>query len=519
MWTWLKNTSVVFKVAMAPAVGVMFLLFVGGLGLYANDKLGHALVVLSETRMASMQTINRLDKRLETLNTMVNQSLAWEGAGFKEERIAKLDKQITADLANYAEEIDGLIKSSTTSEKEKEHLSVIAKDFAAYRKTSLDALDIKQGMLSNAASFMTVIEGNFDKLKVSFGLLTSYEAEGSAQVVRDAKDLAAQNNTLLAAGCFLSATLALGCAWLGSRLIVGPLREASELAHAMAKGDFTVHPEDPSADATGQVLTAMSEVSSNLSQIVSEIRAAADQVDLASTEIACGNADLSSRTEDTASALVKTAASLEELTATLRSSAHNAAQANDMARQASEVADEGGRAVSEVVATMERIDSQAKKISEIIGVIDSIAFQTNILALNAAVEAARAGEQGRGFAVVAQEVRTLAKRSGDAAKEIRGLIVASVEQVEIGAHKVKAAGATMQRIVSSIRSVSATVDEISRVTAEQADGISEVHVAVSEVDRHTQQNAAMVEQAASAAESLKTQARLLADSIGTLRTS
>jgi methyl-accepting chemotaxis protein len=167
---------------------------------------------------------------------------------------------------------------------------------------------------------------------------------------------------------------------------------------------------------------------------------------------------------------------------------------------------------------MERIDSQAKKISEIIGVIDSIAFQTNILALNAAVEAARAGEQGRGFAVVAQEVRMLAKRSGDAAKEIRSLIVASVEQAELGARKVRAAGETMQRIVESIRSVSATVDEISRVTAEQAEGIGEVHVAVKEVDRHTQQNAAMVEEAASAAESLRNQARALADSIGTLRT-
>lgn len=518
MMDWLKNTSVGFKVAFAPALGVVFLMVVGAIGLYANHNLGRSLTVLSEERIPSMARVNSLGQRLSALNTAVNQSLAWEGAGFKAERIAELDKRITADLATYANDIDTLIKSPHTTPPEKERLTAVAEDFKKYRQSTLDVLDIKTGMLSNAASFMSVIDASYDKLTVSYGQLIQNDAQASAGVVAQAKALAASNTLLIASGCVLSASLAVALAWLGSRLIVTPLKEAAHLAHAMATGDFTVQPQAPSSDATGQVLRAMSEVASQLSRVVSDIREAANQVDTASCEIASGNADLSHRTENTAAALEKTATSLEELTVTLRASAENASQANALARQASDVADEGGRVVSDVVETMQRIDAQAKKISEIIGVIDGIAFQTNILALNAAVEAARAGEQGRGFAVVAQEVRTLAQRSGDAAKEIRGLIVASVEQAEIGARKVQTAGETMQRIVASIRSVSSTVDEISRATAEQASGISEVNTAVSEMDRDTQQNAAMVEQAAAAAESLKLQARRLAESIGTLRT-
>ncbi len=518
MMNWLKNTSVGFKVAFAPALGVVFLVLVGAIGLYANQTLSHSLSELSEERIPSMAHVNQLGQRLSGLNTAVNQSLAWEGAGFKADRIATLDKRITADLATYANDIDALLKSPKTTPREKELLTAVAEDFKKYRQSTLDALDIKSGMLSNAASFMTVIDGSYDKLTVSFDKLIQNDALASAHVVAQAKALSSRNFVLITTGCVLSAALAAVLAWLGSRLIVTPLKEAAHLAHAMATGDFTVQPRSPSTDATGQVLRAMSEVASQLSRIVSDIREAANQVDASSTEIASGNADLSHRTENTAVALEKTATSLEQLTMTLRASADNASQANALARQASQVADEGGRAVSDVVETMQRIDAQAKKISEIIGVIDGIAFQTNILALNAAVEAARAGEQGRGFAVVAQEVRTLAQRSGDAAKEIRSLIVASVEQVELGAHKVQAAGETMQRIVTSIRSVSTTVDEISRATAEQANGISEVNTAVSEMDRHTQQNAAMVEQAAAAAESLKRQARRLAESIGTLRT-
>jgi methyl-accepting chemotaxis protein len=301
-------------------------------------------------------------------------------------------------------------------------------------------------------------------------------------------------------------------------LIVRPLETAVQTARAMSGGDFRTAPAAGSNDATGRVLHALAEVSGNLGRIVRDIRATADEVSVASTQLANGNVDLSRRTETNVAALQRTAASIEQLTATIRQSADNAAQANQMAQQASQVAGEGGEAVAEVVSTMQQIDAQAKKIREITGVIDSLAFQTNILALNAAVDAARAGEHGRGFAVVAAEVRTLAQRSAESAKEIRGLIGSSVDQVESGTQKVQAAGATMQRIVESIQSVSATVEAISLAAAEQARGVAEVNTAVAEMDRNTQQNASLVEEATAATESLKDQARRLAESIGSRRT-
>jgi methyl-accepting chemotaxis protein len=518
MLHWLKNLSVGAKVSFAPALGVACLALMGAIGWYANAQLRGALQSLTEDRMPRIAKIEALEQRLGELNASVNQSLAWEGAGFKAERIEALDKKIGADLTAYANDLNTLAGLPELDTKEKALVKELAATFAQYRKTSVDALDIKTGMLGNAASFMTVIDGHYAKLSELFGRMQQHESGLSAAATAEARSLSQSNRALILGGFVLAAALAAGFAWLGSRLIVTPLKEAAALAQAMSTGDFTVQPVDPATDATGQVLAAMGEVSRRLSVIVNDIRAAAEVVDTASAEIATGNADLSMRTESTASALEQTAASLEELTATIRLSADNARQANILARQASDVADEGGKAVSEVVDTMQKIDAQAKKIREIIGVIDGIAFQTNILALNAAVEAARAGEQGRGFAVVAQEVRTLAQRSGEASKEIRSLIGASVAQVEAGMEKVQTAGDTMQRIVTSIRSVSTTVDEISRATAEQASGIGQVNSAVAEMDRATQQNAAMVQEAAAAAESLKVQARRLSDSIGTLRT-
>ena len=247
--------------------------------------------------------------------------------------------------------------------------------------------------------------------------------------------------------------------------------------------------------------------------MITDIRSGADQIDTAASEISIGNNDLATRTEQTASALQATSSSIANLTNTIKLNAETATQANQLAAESSRVAQQGGNDVAEVVKTMEAISVQAMRISEIIGTIDGIAFQTNILALNAAVEAARAGEQGRGFAVVASEVRSLAQRSGKAAKEIRGLIGASAEQVASGTVKVHAAGETMLRIVTSIEQVSIMVAEISCATAKQADVIHCINDAVFDMDRSTQQNAALVEESAAAAESLKMQAAGLVESI------
>lgn len=518
MQAWLKNTSVNVKVAFAPVLGVVCLILVGVIGWAANAQLNGALTELTETRMPKLARVENLGQRLAELNAAVNQSLAWEGAGFKEAKIKKLDERISHDLNLYAADLQASSEISELTAEQSALLQQMQQEFVKYSKTSIDALDIKTGMLGNAASFMTVLDGHYAKLSQMFAQLRALESGLSNEVVEQGRALARSNTRLIAGSVVLAGALALGLAWLGSRLIVSPLKQAVLLANAMGSGDFTVRPVAPSRDATGQVLRAMGEVSEQLGRIVNDIRSAAQEVDDSSTTLSTASTDLSRRTESTASALEETAASLEELTATIRQSAENAGQASTLAQQASQVADQGGRAMSAVAETMQKIDGQAQKIAEIIGVIDGIAFQTNILALNAAVEAARAGEHGRGFAVVAQEVRGLAQNSADAAKEIRELITRSVAEVQTGGQRVQTAALTMARIVSSIREVSTTVQEISRAMAEQASGVGQIHSAVSEMDKNTQQNAAMVEHAASVASSLKGQAQRLMASISHLRT-
>ena len=294
-----------------------------------------------------------------------------------------------------------------------------------------------------------------------------------------------------------------------TRSITVPLSQAVEVAETVAAGNLTSQFDTSSKDETGQLLRALRAMNDNLHNIVSEVRIGTDSIESNSAQIARGNLDLSNRTEEQASSLEQTATSMEQLTATVKQNADNARQANDYAVSACAVAVEGGSVVDEVVGTMAAINDSAKKIVDIISVIDGIAFQTNILALNAAVEAARAGEQGRGFAVVASEVRTLAQRSASAAKEIKSLINDSVEKVDFGSSLVEKAGHTMHEIVVSVKRVTDVVSEISSASHEQSSGIEKINVAISQMDETTQQNAALVEQAAAAAQSLQDQANKL----------
>jgi methyl-accepting chemotaxis protein len=356
--------------------------------------------------------------------------------------------------------------------------------------------------------------------KASIGALVESEKNAIVTAGTDARDTAVNaRNTLIGLGV-TALLLAAALGWLTTRSLVrelgGEPRTAADVARAVAGGDFT----QPIAVKDGDTTSLMAQLAAmkdGLAQVVSQVRRGSESVAMASSEIAQGNQDLSARTESQASALEETAASMEQLGATVRQNADSAGQANALARSASDVAVRGGEVVGQVVQTMKGINESSQRIADIIGVIDGIAFQTNILALNAAVEAARAGEQGRGFAVVASEVRSLAGRSAEAAKEIKQLISASVERVEQGSAMADQAGETMTEVVQSIRRVTDLMGEINAASSEQASGVAQVGEAVTQMDQATQQNAALVEEMAAAAGSLSSQAQELVQAVAVFK--
>jgi methyl-accepting chemotaxis protein-1 (serine sensor receptor) len=337
------------------------------------------------------------------------------------------------------------------------------------------------------------------KLQAASAAFIGNERSEAARRVTEAQAAYVASRNVMIAACLGAAGLAVLLGWLLSNAVTRPLMRAVRLAEAVADGDLRTRIEVDTHDETGQLLAALKRMNESLVAMVGQVRQSADGIATASAEIATGNHDLSSRTEQQASALQQTAASMQQMTSTVQKNADTAA----------EVAGRGGEVVQRVVATMQEITDSSRKINDIIGVIDGIAFQTNILALNAAVEAARAGEQGRGFAVVAGEVRSLAQRSANAAKEIKTLIGASVQRVEAGSQLVGEAGSTMGDVVSQVQRMTGLIAEINTATHEQTQGIVQVNQAVASLDVGTQQNAALVEQSAAAAESLRQQSTAL----------
>jgi len=365
-------------------------------------------------------------------------------------------------------------------------------------------------MLAKAKDHMAAVEERVQKIGVALD-----EDAARASKARDA----AARNAFIAnlAVIALVALIVVPFTLVNMRSICHPLDTARELAAAIASGDLTHRVDVEGRDETAAMMLALRAMQDSLLKMVGEVRVSTDSISTASSEIATGNQDLSARTEQTAANLQQAASSMEQLTGTVKQSADSARQADQLASSAAEVAARGGKVVSQVVSTMDEINASSKKIADIIGVIDGIAFQTNILALNAAVEAARAGEQGRGFAVVAGEVRNLAQRSAEAAKEIKSLIGASVEKVDSGSKLVADAGKTMQEIVSSVQRVTDIIGEITAASTEQSDGISQVNTSVVQLDQMTQQNAALVEESAAAAESLKDQSVRLSEAVSVFR--
>jgi methyl-accepting chemotaxis protein len=416
-------------------------------------------------------------------------------------------------------ELKAALDGSSSTDTERQLLTGIA----AQARQAVPALKavVEKGVASDNVAAVQILTDTAGPIERAWRAKVTEFAVLQKRLIGEATATAAatKRNAMAAEMALVAVALAAGSliAWRITRGVTRPLGRAVAVAERIAEGDLTSEVRAERDDETGRLLQAIASMQDRLSALVGHIRLAADAIETASSEVASGNQDLSHRTEQAASNLQQTASSMEQLTGTVKQSAEAARQANQLASSAAEVAARGGSVVSDVVTTMDQITRSSKKIADIIGVIDGIAFQTNILALNAAVEAARAGEQGRGFAVVAGEVRSLAGRSAEAAKEIKSLIGASVERVETGSRLVAAAGATMTEIVGSVQRVSDIIAAITASSAEQSEGIGQVNTAVTQLDQMTQQNAALVEEGAAAAESLKEQAQRLAQMVGTFR--
>lgn len=493
-----------------------------------------AVTLLGVTRMAQIQ--NRLE-HIVNVNNVESKFVVAMRATVNDRMIALRNivliaeaekmqpevERVKEDARKYASAEDGLNKmfekDPATTNEEKALLKSTNEIAIAIAPLIEHAIQLGLNNKNTEATDVLLkeirpLQNEWTRSLIALNDLEEKISEAVSSEAKTAYSIASNLMYLLAGSAILLGTL---IAWFATHSITGPLNRAVEVARTVAAGDLTSDIQVTSTDETGQLLLALKEMNGNLQKIVGQVRSGTDTIDTASREIASGNLDLSSRTEEQASSLEETASSMEEITSTVKQNTENALQANVLAQTASDFAVQGGEVVARVVSTMGSINESAKKIVDIIGVIDGIAFQTNILALNAAVEAARAGEQGRGFAVVATEVRSLAQRSANAAKEIKLLIGDSVEKVDAGSKLVNQAGETMDEIVSSVKRVTDIMSEITSASREQEAGIQQINQAINEMDTVTQQNAALVEEAAAAAESLQEQASNLAQVVGVFK--
>jgi methyl-accepting chemotaxis protein len=434
------------------------------------------------------------------------------------DRLAKEWQQVVATSKAVAERVG---KSPAAAESVRtmtaNHIKLVG-DYAAVIQPLAAQLKGAQIDGTVAMAYAAKADGTVKSMVANVNALTKSQLAEVETIRAHANQRAALADSGKLGLMGLTLALFLPLAWLTLRAVAKPLERAVKVAERIAEGDLgSTVDVGTRQDEIGRLMQAVASMQDRLRALVGEIRQTADSIQVASAEVATGNTDLSQRTEQAASNLQQTASSMEQLTGTVRQSADAASQANQLAASAAEVAQRGGQVVAQVVTTMDAINASSKKISDIIGVIDGIAFQTNILALNAAVEAARAGEQGRGFAVVAGEVRSLAQRSAEAAREIKSLIGNSVDKVETGSRLVTDAGATMNEIVASVQRVTDIIGEITAASAEQSQGLGTINGAVTQLDQMTQQNAALVEESAAAAESLREQAGRLAGLVGMFR--
>ncbi|WP_426110284.1 methyl-accepting chemotaxis protein [Massilia sp. PWRC2] len=509
-----KNLKIGQRLGLSFAVVIALSLLMGGLAYRLVGELNDDIQLMNEDRFPKTELVHQIKDELnETARNMRNllllsdpEIIKGEYANMEESSrvvsaaLDKLDKAITTPQGR------ALYKDVT------DQRALFAKERTSFVEL-MKAQNKEEGLKLLVERVRPVNLVYFDRLDK----LLDYQVK-LMRTAGIASASAAQTGkiTLLVLPA-VAALVSVLVAWLATRSIVRPIAEAVVVARRVADGDLSNTVVVQRNDETGQLLQALSDMNSNLHTIVGEVRTGTDTIATASSQIAAGNLDLSARTEQQAASLEETASSMEEMAATVKQNADNARQANQLAISASHTAVKGGNVVAQVVGTMGSINEASRKIVDIIAVIDGIAFQTNILALNAAVEAARAGEQGRGFAVVASEVRNLAQRSATAAKEIKGLIDASVAQVDIGQGLVQEAGSTMSDLVARVQRVTDIMAEISSANHEQEAGIAQINLAITDMDVVTQQNAALVEEAAAAAASLQEQSRHLSVAVSVFK--
>jgi len=516
-----KNLLIKWKLAVLVGIMMIALVVLGAAGYRGIAKVGGSVNEIGVVRLPSIQGLLELNEgqtavALATLRTAIWENDYTSQAKFAE--VIKLRDKAWANANGGWKRYEPLPQTDEEAAMWKQFVgeweawkTVDAKLGATIAALASNKDEEKQKELfkqfyaqfDEAGPLFTKAETSLDKITE----LNDNVAKGS---VKDGLAAVGTAEAAMIWTAVIALAVAIGCAWYIALAITRPIESAVQVAQTVAAGDLTSTITVDTSEETGQLLQALKDMNGSLIKVVAQVRSGTDTIACASSEIASGNLDLSSRTEEQASSLEETASSMEELTSTVRQNSDNAQQANQLARTASGVAEKGGDVVARVVQTMDSINESSSKIVDIIGVIDGIAFQTNILALNAAVEAARAGEQGRGFAVVASEVRNLAQRSAAAAKEIKQLIGDSVEKVGAGSKLVAEAGSTMGEIVTSVQRVTDIIQEISLATQEQSVGIDQINDAIGQMDTVTQQNAALVEEAAAASASLQEQAQSLA---------